>query len=92
MRVRGQRMSADASDRFRSLVFGLWNNPPIPVEVFGGFSVAIDGVWREVTLSTREPVTVSGACVYLPSREELVWLLQTFGRAKDLERARSLRS
>jgi hypothetical protein len=82
--------AGQADDRFRSLVFGLWSRPPIPVEVMGGFSVAGDGGWREVMLSTREPVSVAGACVYVPSAEELVKLLHLFGRAKDFERARLL--
>jgi len=71
-------------------VFGLWREPPIPVEVMGGFSVANDGGWREVALATREPVTVAGARVYVPAAEELVRLLHAFGRAKDLDRARLL--
>ena len=79
-----------ADERFRSLVFGLWPRPPIPVEVMGGFSVAGDGGWREVALATREPVSVAGASVFVPSAEELVRLLHTFGRTKDLERAQLL--
>jgi hypothetical protein len=43
-----------------------------------------------VTLQTREPVSVGGARLYVPARDELVRLLRSFGRAKDLERARLL--
>jgi hypothetical protein len=82
--------AGQADARFRSLVFGLWSAPPIPVEVMGGFSVVADGGWREVALATRDPVTVAGVSVYVPSADELVRLLHTFGRAKDLERARLL--
>ena len=89
-RVGGEFRNTDASDRFRSQVFGIWTRPPIAVEVFGGFSLAAGGGWREVSLATREPVTVGGARVYVPSREELVRLLQSFGRVKDLERVRAL--
>ena len=77
-------------ERFRSMVFGTWSKPPIPVEAFGGFELCAGGVWRAVALDTREAVTVGGAQVFVPSREELVRLLQSFGRAKDLERARLL--
>lgn len=87
-RTGGPVRAGQADDRFRSLVFGLWTAPPIPIEVMGGFSVASDGGWREVTLTTREPVSIAGATVYVPSAEELVRLLHAFGRTKDLERAR----
>ena len=90
-RVGGMRREADASDRFKSRVFGSWSDPPIPVEVFGGFSLAADDLWREVSLITRETVRVGGGEVFVPSADELVRLLESFGRSKDLERARLLR-
>lgn len=89
----GERPKAgEANNRFRSLVFGCWTQPPIPVEVMGGFSIATPAGWRDVTLSTREAVTVGGARVFVPSVEELVRLLHSFGRPKDVERARLLGS
>lgn len=91
-RVGGRLERADASERFRSQVFGVWDEPPIPVEIFGGFRVAAHGSWRDVSLSTRERVTVAGAHIYVPSAGELVGLLRSFGRAKDLERAKLLRA
>jgi hypothetical protein len=75
------------NDRFASLVFGAWSVPPIPVEVMGGLSVATPDGWREVSLVTREAVTVQGSTVFVPSVEELVRLLRSFGREKDLIRA-----
>jgi len=86
-RVGGERGGVEPSERFRSPVFGVWKQPPIPVEAFGGFTLATDGAWREVSFSTRERVTVGGAQLYVPSAEELIRLLHSFGRAKDLERA-----
>lgn len=85
-RVRGQRQPVAASDRFRSEVFGNWHEPPLPVEIFGGFRVATDEGWREVSFASRQVVTIAGASVYVPSREELVGLLQSFGRPKDKQR------
>ena len=82
----------DGDDLFRSKVFGVWSEPPIAVEVFGGFSFAAKGQWRELSLSTREPVRIAGATVYVPAADELVRVLHSFGRPKDLERARLLRS
>jgi hypothetical protein len=76
-----------ASDRFRSTVFGTWSAPPVPVEVFGGFELATDGGWRPVVLTSRQAVSVGHAQVFVPSASELVRLLHSFGRPKDVERA-----
>ena len=86
----GPRRGA-GEERFRSLVFGTWCKPPIPVEAFGGFDVCVGGLWRDVMLETREAVTVGGARLFVPSREELGRLFNSFGRPKDLERAALLR-
>ena len=75
------------SDRFRSQIFGTWNGPPIPVEVFGGFEVFTGGEWRPVFFATRQTVNLSAAALFVPSRAELIDLLRTFGRPKDLQRA-----
>lgn len=75
------------NDLFRSLIFGVWSAPPIPVEIMGGFSVATPEGWRDVSLVTREAVTIRGSTVFVPSAEELVRLLRSFGRRKDQERA-----
>lgn len=85
-----QRGGAEPSERFRSQVFGTWETPPVRVEVFAGFELATDGLWREVCFSTREPFNVGDATVYAPSRRELARLLRSFGRSKDLERAKLL--
>jgi len=76
----------EASDRFRSKIFGNWAGPPVPVEVFGGFEAKVGGVWREVQLTSRDPVSVGGAQVFVPSVPELIRLLNSFGRPKDLDR------
>jgi len=78
--------------QFRSIVFGTWLEPPLPVEVFAGFSLANPGGWHPVTLRTRESVSIQGRTLYVPSIDELHDLLLTFGRPKDLERARLLES
>ena len=89
-RVGVERRRVTGDERFRSQVFGTWISPPLPIEAFGGFELAVGGAWREIALSTREAVTVGGACVFVPSAEELVRLMRSFGRPKDLERARLL--
>jgi hypothetical protein len=90
-RVGGQARPTGAHDRFRSLIFGLWTEPPVPVEVFGGFALATEHGWREVSLSTRECVKIGGQRLFVPAAEELMRLLKMFGRPKDLERVRILR-
>lgn len=93
LRCVGEPISGgEPNKRFRSLVFGIWNKPPLPVEVMGGFSVASARGWRSVSLHTREAVSVGGMHVYVPSARELAQLLHLFGRAKDLDRAALMRS
>jgi len=87
-RVGGSRRPTNSDPLFRSSVFGIWREPPIPVEVFGGFRLAVASGWRDVSLSTRQAVPIGGRQLFVPSADELVRLLQSFGRAKDLERAR----
>ncbi len=77
-------------ERFRSSVFGTWKSPPKPVEVMGGFQVATPKGWQTVWPSTREPVSVNGRTIYVPSCDELVEILHAFGRPKDLRRASAL--
>jgi len=89
-RVGGHARAADAHKKFRSLVFGVWTEPPVPVEIFGGFSLAGPSGWREVSMASRESVDVGGHRLFVPSVEELARLLRAFGRPKDLERARIL--
>lgn len=89
-RVGEQAGHGRPNERFRSQVFGTWREPPIPVEVMGGFSVAANGAWREVHVPAPESVMVAGVQVYVPSVQELVRLLHAFDRPKDLERAQLL--
>lgn len=79
------------NERFSSEVFGTWTEPPIPLEVMGGLRVSDGGKWSEVALTTREKVTVGGGHLFVASASELAELLESFGRPKDLERARLLR-
>lgn len=78
--------------KFRSEVFGTWRMPPLPVEIFAGFSLADSEGWRPVLLQTRQAVSVAGRTLYVPSKTELRELLLSFGRPKDLERVGQLDS
>ena len=79
-----------ASPLFKSAVFGCWRDPPLPVEIMGGFQVATDEGWCRVSPASCQPMLVDGLTVFVPSRQDLVGLLRLFGRPKDLERARLL--
>ncbi len=91
-RVGASSGGALPDEKFRSEVFGVWREPPIPVEIFGGFALGTNEGWRDVVLSTRQSVTVSGTKVFVPTVEELTRLLHSFGRPKDLERASLLQA
>lgn len=82
--------SGEPNERFYSPVFGIWDEPPMFVEAFGGFRLATADVWRKVTFATRHAVNVAGCTVFVPSKTELRDLLYSFGRPKDLRRAELL--
>ncbi|MCC2979048.1 hypothetical protein [Sphingomonas sp. IC4-52] len=78
------------SDQFRSEVFATWHDNALPVEFMAGFHVRTENRWSPVVLKTREAISVDGAEVFVPGRRELLELFASFGRLKDLERARLL--
>lgn len=77
--------------RFRSVVFGTWDGAPLPVEIMAGLDVAGAAGWRPVQPESRVAVQVDDITLYVPSRRELGAILKSFGRPKDIERARLLR-
>ena len=86
-RVGGRPRDSKPSTLFRSEVFGTWYDPPLPIEVMGGFSLKTGNGWRPVLLKSREERRVEGHDFYVPSVGELKELLRSFGRPKDIERA-----
>lgn len=83
-------INKEPSPRFRSAVLGAWQAPPLPVEILGGFSLSTSEGWRPVVPTTRQRVTIQGFALFVPSATELRQILISFGREKDLERARLL--
>jgi len=75
------------SELFRSSVFGRFDGATLPIEVMGGLHVRSDRGWTKVVLTTREPVRIGDATIWVPSRPELILLFLRFGRPKDLARA-----
>ena len=79
-----------SSTMFRSSAFGTWTSPPHPVEIMGDLKLATSAGWCRVRPTTREAVTVDGHQLFVPAAGELIALLRSFGRPKDLVRIRLL--
>ena len=92
LRVGVPAVAGQATDLFRSAVFGTWNSPPLPVEIFGDFEFVGPAGWSRVDPESRDPVPVASKTLYVPSVPELRQILIGFGRPKDLARARLLPS
>lgn len=75
---------------FRSVVFGIWHDPPLPIEIMAGLEVAGDGGWHPVQPESRVAVQLGSETLYVPDRDELGSILIRFGRTKDRARARLL--
>lgn len=75
---------------FRSQVFGTWREPPLPLEIMGGFHLRVEDSWQSVWPETREPFQMEGRTLFAPSAAEFASLLRSFGRPKDLVRAQLL--
>lgn len=76
---------------FRSEVYFHSAHLPTPVDVMAGFHVRTAAGWRPVRPRTRVARRCGEAVLYTPCGEELLQILDLFGRPKDRERARVLR-
>lgn len=76
-------------DRFRSQFarFGF----PVTVEVMGGLELATTGGWKAVCVEAIQPIEIDGVSVPIPTLAEQIRLFESFGRAKDKERAERLK-
>ena len=77
---------------FRSDIFAIWRGSSLTVEFMAGFAFRDTAGWHPVWPSTRQFVEVDGCKLPVPSRAELIAIMQSFGRPKDLERAALLRA
>lgn len=71
---------------FRS-VYGRLASSGLAIEIMGGLEVLAGDAWVAVRPRTRVAVAVGSSVVFIPDRQELVAILQRFGRPKDLARA-----
>lgn len=79
----------DENGMFRSSRYGRWREPPLPVEFMAGLSVR-----GALALQPRSRVarSVGRSTVYVPDLDEVIAILDLFGRPKDMARAALLRA
>lgn len=80
-----------AAERFRSH-FARFRFPGLPVEVMGGLELNQGDGWKLVEAGRLTLAGVNGLAVPVPSVDDQIRILESFGREKDLVRAKSLRA
>jgi hypothetical protein len=78
-------------ERFRSH-FARFRFPGLPVEVMGGLEVNQGDGWQPVKAGRLTLVGLNGLAVPVPSMEDQIRILESFGRPKDQQRAAMLRA
>lgn len=76
--------------KFHSALFATWRDNPLDVEFMADLKLCHDGKWLPVSLRTRQAFGIAGEVLHAPDREELMALLASFGRPKDIARLRLL--
>lgn len=79
------------AERFRSH-FARFRFPGLPVEVMGGLELNQGDGWQPVEAGRLTLAGVNGLAVPMPSVEDQIRILESFGREKDRARAKSLRA
>lgn len=79
-------------DHFNSDHFGRAEIAGMTVELFAGLKVKSHGQWHLVAFDRADTIEIGGKAVTIPTRADLVALLELFARPKDLARADALRS
>jgi hypothetical protein len=78
-------------DRFRSH-FARFRFPGLPVEVMGGLELNDGDAWKQVSMGRLTLVGLNGLAVPVPSIQDQIRILESFGRDKDQRRAAALRT
>ncbi|AIF47633.1 hypothetical protein [Dyella japonica] len=78
------------AERFRSH-FARFRFPGMPVEVMGGLELNRGDGWKPVQAGRLTLVGLNGLAVPVPSIEDQIRILESFGREKDHQRATLLR-
>ncbi|KLD65836.1 hypothetical protein Y882_01295 [Dyella japonica DSM 16301] len=79
------------AERFRSH-FARFRFPGTPVEVMGGLELNQGDGWKLVEAGRLTLVGLNGLAVPVPSLEDQIRILESFGREKDAQRAKTLRA
>ncbi|RDI99718.1 hypothetical protein DVT68_02430 [Dyella solisilvae] len=80
-----------SAERFRSH-FARFRFPGLPVEVMGELELNQGDGWKPVKAGKLTLVGLNGLAVPVPSLEDQIRILESFGREKDLLRAELLRA
>ncbi|QRP65083.1 hypothetical protein I6J77_06510 [Rhodanobacter sp. FDAARGOS 1247] len=78
-------------DRFRSH-FARFRFPGAPVDVMGALELHVDEYWQPVLPGKLVLAGVNGLAVPVPSVDDQIRLLESFGREKDAPRVAALRA
>ena len=79
------------AERFRSH-FARFRFPGLPVEVMGGLELNQGDGWKPVQAGRLTLVGLNGLAVPVPSLDDQIRILESFGREKDMQRAAALRA
>lgn len=79
------------AERFRSH-FARFRFPGLPVEVMGGLELNQGDGWKPVQAGRLTLVGLNGLAVPVPSVDDQIRILESFGREKDRQRASMLRA
>lgn len=86
------RTPEGSNELFVSSAYGRWNELALPVEFMTGLKVHHAGTWRDVVPATRQRIEHAGTHFFAPEAQELIAILEMFGRPKDSARAAALRN
>jgi len=73
------------SDRFRS-EFARFGFPEMDVEALGDFEIRINGEWTPMRVNEYEQVEIDGYPIKIPTKQDMIRILQLFNREKDHKR------
>jgi len=79
------------AERFRSH-FARFRFPGLPVEVMGGLELDQGDGWKPVKARRLTLAGLNGLAVPVPSLDDQIRILESFGREKDVQRAKALRA
>lgn len=86
-----ENRAGKGNDLFRSKLLLRQNIKGVDVEFMAGLQVRKNNRWIDVSPKTRSALKVGNTTVFVPEPTEMISILETFGRDKDIRRADKLR-